>query len=863
MVKVMPSSALADAAAAQRLVRERFIWRFRFAAVAFTTLQTVIEPGDRISLTWINVALFWSSVLWGWLALRGAPDDRAVRRIGAITMALDVAVVALILANNLTDPSEPIYLIGVLAMLEATMRWQGRGGLAGGIAAGLAAGVWTMVVSERAVGRLAVDYATMRAGTIIALGVFLASVVRRLTEQHDMLQGIFDTTRDLIAVIDVDGTILSINAACAPMLGYTQAEMIGQPYRSFFHPDDVRTGPHSQLTLPTDRPVLHERRVIAKDGSIRWLELNTAAAPDATAMHVSARDVTDRVDARRRVDESEQRFRSLFEHNTDAVFAFDLEGRFTMVNPASERLTGYSADELVGTSYAGVMHPDDLERTVAHFERSAGGEAQDYEIRIMDRDGRSLELDVTNMPIVVDGDIVGVFGIAKDVTDRRRLERQLGHQATHDALTGLPNRFQLEVALEAAATGPDPDRTLLFIDLDRFKVVNDSLGHRTGDEVLVVAVERLQHSVRSTDLLARWAGDEFCVLLAPGTTPETALTIAGRLRSVLAQPFHVADREVRLSASIGVARSDGGDGERLVQIADQAMYAAKRAGRDRISVYVPGAERSGATQLDLEVELRHAIDGRSLVVHYQPIVESATGRIVGLESLVRWPNADCSLRPPVDFVPLAEECGLIRPLTRFVLEEVCCQLASWDRELGTPRTLQVWVNVSVSDLEAPEFADDVVASAIRAGITPDRLVLEVTETMLMRDADQVDRTVSALRHAGISLAIDDFGTGYSSMSQLHRLDVTACKIDRGFVAGASRHPRDAAILRALVDVGTAFGFPVVAEGVECPDELAAVQASGCPLVQGFLLAVPAPPEELTGVLVAGSVVLPGAVPSGR
>jgi predicted signal transduction protein with EAL and GGDEF domain len=381
--------------------------------------------------------------------------------------------------------------------------------------------------------------------------------------------------------------------------------------------------------------------------------------------------------------------------------------------------------------------------------------------------------------------------------------------------------------------------------------------------VLVVAVERLQRSVRSSDLLARWAGDEFCVLLAEGTTPEVALKIAGRLRTVLSEPFHVADREVRLSASIGVARSDGGDGERLVQIADQAMYAAKRAGRDRISVYVPGTESTGTTQIDLEVELRHAIERRALLVHYQPIVESMSGRIVGLESLVRWPRIDGTLRQPAEFVPVAEECGLIRPLTRLVLEEVCCQLASWDRDLGTPRTLQVWANVSVPDLEAPEFADDLVAAATRAGITPDRLVLEVTETMLMRDVDQVDRTVSALRHAGVSLAIDDFGTGYSSMSQLHRLDVTACKIDRGFVAGAPEHPRDAAILRALVDVGTAFGFPVVAEGVERPEELAAVQASGCPLAQGFLLAVPLPPEALTELLLSGSVTLPGAVPSGR
>jgi PAS domain S-box-containing protein len=260
MTSMKPASALADAAAVQRLARERFIWRFRLAAVLFTTLQTVIEPGDSRALTWINVALFWSSVAWSWLALRDAPDDRTVRRVGAITMVLDVAVVALILANNLTDPMPPR-------------------------------------PSQRIV---ALDYATMRAGTIIALGIFLGRLVRRLSIQHDMLQGILDTTRDLIVVIDHDGTIRSVNAASVSMLGYSPAEMVDRRYSEFFHPDDVRTGPGQQLQMPTDGPVLHERRVIARDGSARWLELNTAA-----------------------------------------VFAFDLGGRFTMVNPASVRLTGY------------------------------------------------------------------------------------------------------------------------------------------------------------------------------------------------------------------------------------------------------------------------------------------------------------------------------------------------------------------------------------------------------------------------------------------------------------------------------------------------------------------------------------------
>jgi diguanylate cyclase (GGDEF)-like protein/PAS domain S-box-containing protein len=860
----MTDVALAEGAAAQRLVRERFIWRLRLAAFAFAGLQSAVEPGDGFVLTWFNVALLGASVAWTGLALRGDDlDDRAVRRVGAIAMSTDVVVIVAILANNLTDMAEPVYLIGILGLLEATIRWPGRGGIIGGVAAGFAAGVWTMVVAHRTVDRLQVDYATMRAGAIIALGVFLSSILRRMAEQHDMLRGILDTTRDLIVVIASDGTITSINAASGPMLGYAPSEMVGEHFSRFLHPDDVQTTPGRSLNLPTSGPRLIERRAVCRDGTLRWLELNTAAIPGGTTMHVSARDITDRVEARRIIEESEQRFRSLFEHNTDAVFAFDLVGRFTMVNPATEVLTGYSAEELFGSSFSMLLHPADLERTAAHFDRAAAGEAQEYGTRVLHRSGDERDLDVTNTPIMVDGEIVGVFGVAKDVTDRRRLERELGHQATHDALTGLANRFQLELAIEAAATGPDPDRTLLFIDLDRFKLVNDSLGHRTGDEVLVVAVARLRRGVRGSDLLARWAGDEFCVLLSAGTTPETALTIAERLRALLAEPFHVAGREVRLSASIGVARSDGGSGERLVQIADQAMYAAKRAGRDRISVYIPGTEPTGTTQIDLEVELRHAIEGGSLVLHYQPIVDTTSGEIMGVESLVRWPRADGTLRSPDEFVPVAEESGLIRPLTRFVVQEVCDQLARWDHERCTSRTLQAWINVSMSDLESEDFVCEVIGAAERAGISTDRLVLEVTETMLMRDAGQVRRTVDALRREGVFLAIDDFGTGYSSMSQLHRLEVTACKIDRHFVTAAPLRARDAAILQALVDVSTAFGLPVVAEGIESGAELEAVQAAGCPLAQGYLLAPPAPAADIAELLLTGSVPMPTAVPSGR
>ncbi|MFP5487190.1 MAG: putative bifunctional diguanylate cyclase/phosphodiesterase, partial [Acidimicrobiia bacterium] len=575
---------------------------------------------------------------------------------------------------------------------------------------------------------------------------------------------------------------------------------------------------------------------------------------------VSGRDVTERREAQRRVEESEQRFRSLFDNNSDAVYAFDLDGRFTMMNPAGERVTGWRVDEVLGVRHTDLMRPAELDTARSRFARAAAGEALTFETAIHHRDGRRIELDVTHLPIVVDDEVVGVFGLAKDVTQRRRLERQLGHQATHDALTGLPNRAHLESALVDAAGG-DGERSLLFIDLDRFKLVNDSLGHRSGDELLVAAVERLRGSVRDGDLLARWAGDEFCVLLAPGTTEALALQVADRLRSALAEPFTICGRDVRLSASIGVASAGAGDAERLVQVADLAMYAAKRAGRDRVSVYSPGSAPA-VTQLDLEAELAAALDSDAVSVHYQPIVATASGRIHAVEALARWVLADGTSRSPAEFVPVAEESGLIRELTRHVLADACRQLTRWD-SLGGPGAgaLQAWVNVSVVDLEFAGFAAEVGAALRAADLPPGRLVLEVTETTLMRDADQVDATIAELGDLGVALAIDDFGTGYSSLSRLHRLPVAACKIDRHFVAPAPERTADAVVLRALVDVGAAFGVAMVAEGIERPEELSAATDAGCVLVQGFLLGVPSPATVLDELIGVGRVELP--VPDAR
>lgn len=844
---------------ARRHARERLIWRFRVAAAVFATFQTFVAPGDHALLSWLVTALFWVSIaVSGVILARRGITERTVRAIGVAAMVVDTMVVVGVLTNNTTDPAEPVYLVSVLAVLEATMRWPRYGGPVAGLLGGFAAAMWTIGVYDRVGETPEVDFATMRGGALVVLGVFLGSLTRRISDEHRELQRVLDTSRDLIVTLDPAGMVLSVNVACRSMLGWNPEDIVGHDSREFLdldQPVDLSDAALLSRVQPGEPPLLALRRFLRSDGAFRWLELSVSADPATSIIYATGRDVTERLEVERQVATSEQRFRSLFDHNADAVYSFDSEGRFTDANPATERLTGFRADELRDSSFIDLIAHEHRARTLQRFEQAMGGTSQNYDTVVIARDGRRVDLDVTNMPIVVDGEVVGVFGVAKDVTERRRLEREFSHQATHDSLTGLPNRLRLEELLEQVLAPEHPrPTTLLFIDLDRFKIVNDSLGHRSGDELLVRVVERLNRCVRADDVLVRWAGDEFCVLLEGETSEPVALSIADRVLQAIAKPYFIDGRDVRLSASIGLAHGRPGDTpERLVQMADMAMYEAKRAGRNRISIHNRDLVVERSNPIDFEMELRGAIEDGDLRIEYQPIVELATGKIVAVESLVRWELADGTLRPPGEFIAAAEDSGLIRNITRWMLGEVCRQLAEWDRATGVTDELCAWVNVSGVDLQDPRLVTEIVGAIEAADIAFDRLMLEVTESMLLQDLEQVDRTVDALRLLGVSLAIDDFGTGYSSMSQLHRLRVAACKIDRTFVAGAPTNSRDAAIIRSLTDLGSVFGFDVVGEGVETVDQLRELEAAGCELAQGFFLARPASAPDLLDLLARGSV----------
>jgi diguanylate cyclase (GGDEF)-like protein len=493
--------------------------------------------------------------------------------------------------------------------------------------------------------------------------------------------------------------------------------------------------------------------------------------------------------------------------------------------------------------------PGDVERAVEHFHAATVGEARDYKIAIQHREGRRVDLHVTSMPVVVDGSIVGVFGIAKDITERQALEKQLTHQAFHDNLTGLPNRALFMDRLSHALARRDRGReslAVLFIDLDRFKIINDSLGHEYGDVLLVAATGRVRRCLRASDTLARHAGDEFTILAEALEGKRDAVALAERIVAALRVPFKMERHEVVVTASIGIALPDTADESpaQLLRKADVAMYLAKERGRNHWALFEADTSARSLSRLDLETELRRAVERNEFVLYYQPKLAVATRRLVGLEALVRWVHPERGILAPGEFISVMEDSGLIVALGRFVLEEACSQARRWENRCPASAELSIAVNISALDLDHDDLVQHVTDVLARHRLEPARLVLEITERVIMEDPDVVMGTLERLKGLGVRVAVDDFGTGYSSLAYLKRLPVDILKVDHVFVDGLGTSPEDDAIVAAIIGLSHTLGLTSVAEGVETETQLAALATLGCDIAQGYHLA---PPLDAAGM----------------
>jgi diguanylate cyclase (GGDEF)-like protein/PAS domain S-box-containing protein len=552
---------------------------------------------------------------------------------------------------------------------------------------------------------------------------------------------------------------------------------------------------------------------------------------------------------------SEARLQAMLRSVSDVIALLEADGTVRYVSPAVEGAWGCSEAEVIGHNV--------LDRTLAaDFETAAQlledihhrpGDTMVGEVRLRYQAGGWRDFEVTVTNLLADPSVGGLVATYRDVTQRKASERKLSLLAFCDPLTGLANRaafmHQLERAL-ARSDGPGSLLAVLFIDLDNFKIVNDSLGHASGDKVLLTVSERLRSCLRSDGIIARLGGDEFTVLLEGLSDIREAVAFAERINTALSAPITLRDRSVFVGASVGVATSAPGAHrpDDLLRKADVAMYRAKSGGRGRHSVFDASLEGDPLERLELETDLHHALERGEFRVLYQPIVSIADGEIRATEALVRWQHPRRGLLAPADFISLAEETGLIVPLGKWVLEEACRQVSQWQRA-PFPRAITVAVNISARQFQDSELVADITHALHESGLEPRRLSLEITESMLMRDIDATIAKLADLRSRGIQLAIDDFGTGYSSLSYLKHFRVHTLKIDRMFVDGIDHDEYNSAIVRSVVALGAALGIRVTAEGIETPGELAHLRSLGCYGGQGYLFGRPVPAQEFAAALL--------------
>ncbi len=645
------------------------------------------------------------------------------------------------------------------------------------------------------------------------------------------------------------------------ILGYGPGEFprTFEAWEKAIHPEDrPRVASTVARHFETGEPFFEEYRVQRRDGKVLDWHHSAALVPSADGQPARCIGALTDISSRRQIEEalknSERRYRALFERNLAGVYRSTIEGRILDCNESFARIFGYaSREEVLGkTAWDFYVKREDREAAVARLlERQS---LSNYELCLRRKDS-SLVWVLQNENLIEgsDGSLSVIEGTTIDISERKRAEEQVKHLAFHDPLTNLPNRllFNDRLTLAVAQAHRHNQRlAVLFLDLDRFKVINDSLGHSVGDELLRQVAERIQEHVREGDTVARLGGDEFTLLVPGITADEDAAKIARKICDAIHDPFWIDGRELFVTTSLGVSvyPSDGHDAESLVRNADSAMYRAKEQGRDNYQLYTPAMNARAIERLSLESRLRQAVANEELELHFQPFIDLKTAELLGAEALLRWKHPDLGLIPPAEFIPIAELSGLIVPIGQWVLRTACAEARRW-HEKGFAG-LTVSVNLSSRQFQQADLVSQVTHALEETGLEADKLDLEITESNAMQNAEHSINTLWGLKKQGVRISMDDFGTGYSSLNYLKRFPIDRIKLDQSFVRDLPADKDDAAIAMAVIAMGRSLELLVIAEGVETEEALAFLKGHECDQLQGFLLSRPLPAEDFRRFLDA-------------
>jgi len=665
-----------------------------------------------------------------------------------------------------------------------------------------------------------------------------------LRKSESRLKQLIDSTLDAVVTVDRGGRAIEWNPQAEAIFGMTAREVLGRPLPPDIMPAIAGTQQRRVEALG--------RRANGEQFPVE-ITIDPVGSGSEQTFTAFIRDISERRRAQEELERREQRFRAIVEKSWSGVVLLDQSLAFSYAGASTERLLGYGEADLLGASILGFVHPRERQTARQLFADLLEAPNREFqgELRFLHKNGTWVWLEGFAQNLLHEPSVGAIVVNYRDITQRKATEKQLEYQAYYDALTGLPNRLLFRDRVFTAIAQAQRNRralAVMYLDLDHFKLVNDGLGHSVGDKLLTQVAERLAAAVRASDTISRLGGDEFTLLLNDVGNSDAVAGVARKILQSLARPFRVDGHELFVTASIGISLfpNDGADVEILLKSADSAMYRAKELGRNQAQLFTASMNERYVRRLAIEQSLHHALERRELELHYQPVYDRARRRAVSVEALIRWNHPTRGLVMPGDFIPLAEETGLIVPIGEWVVREVCAQLRRWhDAGLGA---LKAAINISAPQLQQPAFTRTVADTLQRNGLEPSSLQIEITESVAVQNIDLILQVLQELRQLGVGIAIDDFGTGQSSLLYLKRFPIDTVKIDQTFVRDVTTDDSAAAIVSYVISLAHTLRFEVVAEGVETEEQYQFLRLNACDRLQGFLFSPARPASEIEALI---------------